>query len=99
VLELSQETMKVMAKYGDSDKPLYLTEVGVAAEGDEAMAAQAQILADTFKVVKNEKQICHVMWSSLRDHGQGSMGILDKSWHKKPAFDAFKKAAEEKVIK
>ncbi|HWE04109.1 MAG TPA: hypothetical protein VG326_17010 [Tepidisphaeraceae bacterium] len=99
VLELAQETMRVMGKYGDADKPLYLTEVGVAAEGDDALAAQAQILADTFKVVKNQKQICHVMWSSLRDHGQGSMGIIDKSWHKKPAFDAFKKAAEEKVIK
>lgn len=99
VLELAQDTIKVMTKYGDAEKPLYLTEVGIAGDSDDAKAAQAQMLTDTFLVAKKEKQICHVMWSSLKDNGQGSMGILDRAWHKKPAFEAFRKAAEEKVIK
>jgi hypothetical protein len=99
MLQLAQDTIKVMVKYGDADKPLYLTEVGVAGDTDEARAAQAQILIDTFLVMKKEKQICHVMWSSLKDNGQGSMGLLDRGWHKKPAFDAFRRAAEVKVIK
>ena len=99
VLELAQDTIKVMSKYGDGDKPLYLTEVGVVGDSDEAKSAQAQMLIETFLVAKKEKQICHVMWSSLKDNGQGSMGILDHAWHKKPAFEAFRKAAEEKVIK
>jgi GH35 family endo-1,4-beta-xylanase len=99
VLELAQDTIKVMAKYGDADKPLYLTEVGIAGADEDTQAAQAQMLSDTFKVAIKEKQICHVMWSSLRDNGRGSMGILDHAWHKKPAFEAFHKAAVEKVIK
>ena len=99
VLELAQDTIKIMTKYGDADKPLYLTEVGIAGDSDAAMAAQAQMVVDTFLVAKKEKQICHVMWSSLKDNGQGAMGILDRLWQKKPAFEAFRKAADEKVIR
>src|SRR5205823_2043270 len=66
VLQLAQDTIKVMTKYGDGEKPLYLTEVGVAGDSDETRAAQAQILSETFLVARKVKQICHVMWSSLK---------------------------------
>jgi polysaccharide biosynthesis protein PslG len=104
VAELAREAAKVMAKYGDAEKPLYLSRVDLPpADGEAARAAQAQVLTETYQLLRKEKQVCHVFWYTLRDPkpagAVGASGLLDQGWRKRPAFEAFRKAAQEKVIK
>jgi hypothetical protein len=103
VLELARETVKVMARNGDAEKPLYLSQIGLPAQDESGQAIQAQMLAEAYTLIRKEKQICHVMWYTLRDPAPADalagMGMLDRSWRKKPAFEAFRKAAQEKIIR
>jgi hypothetical protein len=104
VLAMAREAGKVMAKFGDGEKPLYVTRVilPAAADDDAARATQSQLVTETLKLFRNEKQVCHVMGFALRDAAPKSdpfAGLIDRAWHKTPAFEAFRKAASEKIIR
>ncbi|HEY8669087.1 MAG TPA: glycosyl hydrolase [Tepidisphaeraceae bacterium] len=102
MMELARDAEQVMAKYGDDDKPLYLTEVGSIARDGETQAAQSRLLEEVYQAARKDKQLCHVFWYSLHDDQratESTMGLIATDWTRKPGFEAFVKAAHEKTIR
>ncbi len=97
---MTKDTLSLMARYGDSEKPLWITEVGCGAASQHDEEIQAQLLADTFKVTAKEPRIKRVFWFLLRDMQndllgpEGSMGLFRYQGKPKPALWAFLNATE-----
>jgi len=95
MMKLTRDTLSLMARYGDGNKPLWITEVGCGATSKEAEQAQAQLLLDSFKAAAEEPRIERVFWFLLRDMQkdllgpEGSMGIFSYQGRPKPALQAF----------
>ena len=98
MMKLPRDTLSLMARYGDGNKPLWITEVGCGAASRDAEQAQAQLLADTFEAAKKEPAIQRVFWFLLRDMQkdllgpEGSMGLFNYQGKPKPALEAFRRA-------
>ena len=81
------EILAVMAKHGDSAKPVWITEVGYMVTGKSTNftvteAQQANFLADLFLVPLSRKQIEKVFFYTLWD--EESHGLYRKDWTPKP---------------
>ena len=101
MMQLTQDTLSLMDRYGDSEKPLWITEVGCGATSQRAEEDQAQLLANTFEFAAKEPRIKRVFWFILRDMQndllgpEGSMGLFSYQGKPKPAFRVFLSAAEK----
>jgi hypothetical protein len=101
MMQLTQDTLSLMERYGDSEKPLWITEVGCGATSQRAEEDQAQLLANTFEAAAKEPRIKRVFWFILRDMQndllgpEGSMGLFSYQSRPKPAFRAFLSATEK----
>jgi polysaccharide biosynthesis protein PslG len=91
----TRDTLAVMARHGDGQKPLWLTEVGCGATTPAAETAQARLLTETFALARTEPRIQRVFWFTLRDTEkdvlgpESSMGLYKYRGTRKPAVDAF----------
>jgi GH35 family endo-1,4-beta-xylanase len=100
MMQMTKDTLSLMARYGDSGKPLWITEVGCGATSQHDEEIQAQLLADTFEVTAKEPQIKRVFWFLLRDMQndllgpEGSMGLFSYQGKPKLALRAFLNATE-----
>lgn len=100
MMNLTRDTLSLMARHGDGNKPLWITEIGCGATSKEAEQAQAQLLFDSFKVAGEEPRIQRVFWFLLRDMQkdllgpEGSMGLFSYQGRPKPALQAFQRATE-----
>ena len=96
MMELTRDTLNLMARYGDAAKPLWITEVGCGAASPEAEQAQATLLRDTYALVSGEPRIQKVFWFLLRDMKkdllgpEGTMGLFKFNGVPKPALEAFR---------
>ncbi len=94
MMTLTRDTLAVMARHGDAEKPLWLTEVGCGATSPAAESAQARLLVETFEMARTEPQIERVFWFTLRDMEkdligpEASMGLFKYSGAHKPALEA-----------
>lgn len=97
MIELTRDTLALMDRYGDSAKPLWITEVGCGASSSEGEQAQARLLQDTFELAGREPRIHRVFWFLLRDMKkdllgpESSMGLFKYNGVAKPALDAFRR--------
>lgn len=99
MMQQTRATLAVMARHGDAEKPLWLTEVGSGAKTPEAEQDQARLLAETYTLAAREPQIARVFWFMLRDLDkdllgpESSMGLFQYGGRAKPAHAAFAAAA------
>jgi hypothetical protein len=82
------EILAVMAKHGDSKKPVWITEVGYAVTGVTSNATvteaqQADYLADLLLVPLARKQVEKVFFYTVWD--EENHGLYRKDWTAKPA--------------
>jgi hypothetical protein len=98
---LVRETLRVMASNGDAQKPLWITETGLATGPSVTEQMQAQHLSGLYREWGSIPQVKAIYWFLLRDMdkavcgGEDSMGLITTAGRRKPAFDAFKRAATE----
>lgn len=99
MMALTSDTLAVMGRNGDSHKPVWITEVGCRAKSPQAEREQAELLATTYEMAKQEPRIQRVFWFLLRDMEkdllgpEASMGLFSHSGRAKPAVNEFRKAA------
>jgi hypothetical protein len=97
MMEQTEGTLEVMARYGDVEKPLWITEVGCGAKSPEAEQAQARLLRDTYELAAREPRIRKVYWFQLRDLEQdllgpeSTMGLFKLNGVARPALEAFRR--------
>ena len=97
MMELTRETLALMDRYGDSNKPLWITEVGCGAASAEGEQAQARLLQDTFELAGREPRIGRVFWFLLRDMAkdllgpESTMGLFKHDGAARPALDAIRR--------
>lgn len=91
MLQMVRNTLAVMARYGDSTKPLWITEEGCGAASPKAQEAQAKLLRDAFAAAQHEPRIQRMFWFLLRDMRKdivgptSSMGLFSHQGEIKPA--------------
>lgn len=96
LIKLTRETIEVMKKNGDAQKPLWITETGCFADENITQQRQAEHLTGVFRELKKLPEVKAVYWFTLRDYGQSilggenTMGLLTNTGEKKPMFDAYK---------
>lgn len=101
MMQMTKDTLSLMARYGDSEKPLWITEVGCGTTSQNDEEVQAQLLAGTFEATAKEPRIKRVFWFLLRDMQndllgpEGSMGLFSYQGKPKPALRAFLNAVEK----
>lgn len=101
-LDSVQETRRVMDRLGDTDKPIWLTEVGWASGGVPSgvtvgLERQAEYLTETFQLMSENRDrlgIAGVIWYSLTDIPGGDLwpyhcGLFTLEGTPKPSWDAF----------
>ena len=71
MMKLTRDTLSLMARYGDGNKPLWITEVGCGATSKEAEETQARLLKDTFEAAGKEPRLQRVFWYALRGCEEG----------------------------
>jgi hypothetical protein len=101
MMELTRDTRKVMAKYGDANKPLWLTELGCGTGNGTTIEDQAKLLATCYEAAAEYSGIDRLFWFTFRDFKQNilgpeaSMGMIQYDWRRKPAFTAFQRLAAQ----
>ena len=99
MIRLTRDTLNLMARYADSDKPLWLTEFGYGLDGHTTLADQARLLTHAYRLAVAEPRIERLYWFTLRDLErdilglESSMGLLTQNWERKPAFYAYQSVA------
>jgi polysaccharide biosynthesis protein PslG len=97
MIEITRDTLALMDRYGDSSKPLWITEVGCGATSSEGEQAQARLLRETFALAAREPRIHRVFWFLLRDMEkdllgpESTMGLFKYNGMARPALDAFRR--------
>ncbi|MEO8352642.1 MAG: glycosyl hydrolase, partial [Chthoniobacteraceae bacterium] len=97
MMEMTQDTLALMARHGDAAKPLWITEAGCGAATVEDERAQARLLEETFELAGREPRIQRVFWFLLRDlekdvlGPESTMGLFKTNGGAKPALEAFKR--------
>ncbi len=101
MIRMIKDTIAVMAKNGDAQKPLWVTEIGCGTNELDTPAAQAKLLEESFRALYRLPQIAAVFWFTLKDYDRAivgpedSMGILTAKLAPKPAYEALKRIAAE----
>lgn len=101
-LESVRGTRELMERFGDGEKPIWLTEVGWATAGAPSgvtvgLERQAEYLTETFELISGERQrlgIGGVIWYSLTDVAGGDLwphhcGLFRLDGSPKPSWQAF----------
>ncbi len=99
------ESLALMAKYGDSDKPVWLSEVGVRlgpcpsgykGETEEVtLEDQAEWLGFIYNEIPRYRQIEKIFWMTFwnwdkpGDPDSKAYGLFNADWSRTPSFDAF----------
>jgi polysaccharide biosynthesis protein PslG len=101
-----QQAREIMRRFGDTDKPIWITEVGWASRGTPPAlvvgpAGQADYVKKTFDLAAAERDrlgIAAVVWYSLNDTPGplwvGHCGLFTVDGTAKPAWDAFAEVAD-----
>jgi hypothetical protein len=95
MIEVTRSTLALMARYGDADKPLWITEVGCGADSSAGEQAQARLLQETFELAAREPRIQKVFWFLLRDMEkdllgpESTMGLFKHDGTTRPALKSF----------
>lgn len=101
MMALISDTLALMDRYRDSQKPVWVTEIGCGLNAGTAPDAQAALLRDSLRLTRAEPRIQRVHWFLLRDMEkdllgpEGSMGIVTRNFQEKPAYHAFVAAVRE----
>jgi hypothetical protein len=96
------DTIDVMKRNGDGNKPLWITEIGTGTGQGVTEEMQAEHLADIYRELGNIPEVKAIYWFTLRDYGKSicggedSMGLLTADGRRKPAFETYRKLAEKK---
>lgn len=99
--KLTRDTVELMKKNGDGDKPLWITETGTGTSNDVTREMQAEHLEGIYRELFKIPEVKSIYWFSLRDTsqsicgGEETMGMLTLDMKPKPAYEAFKKLAAE----
>jgi hypothetical protein len=104
-LDRVEEARDVMRRFGDADKPIWITEVGWASRGTPpglvvGLSRQADYVRQTFELAAAERDrlgIAGVVWYSLNDTPGplwvGHCGLFRLDGSPKPAWEAFAQVA------
>lgn len=104
-LDRVKQARDVMRRFGDADKPIWITEVGWASRGTPSglvvgLSGQADYLRQTFELAAAERDrlgIARVVWYSLNDTPGplwvGHCGLFRLDGSPKPAWEAFAQVA------
>jgi hypothetical protein len=101
MMELTRDTLALMARHGDAAKPLWITEVGCGATSSEAEQAQARLLTETFDLAGREPRLQRVYWFLLRDMQkdllgpESTMGLFKYDGGARASLAAFVRAAKQ----
>lgn len=96
MMKLTRDTLSLMERYDDGEKPIWITEIGYSATSKQDEVVQEQLLLDTIEVVKKEPRIQRLFWFLLRDVKKGSlppecaMGLFSSNGEEKLALKAFR---------
>jgi len=99
--KLVRDTLLVMEKNGDGQKPLWITETGLGTGNSVTEQTQAEHLTGIYGEMANIPQVKAIYWFLLRDMdksvcgGEDSMGLISTTGRRKPAFEAFVKVAKK----
>jgi polysaccharide biosynthesis protein PslG len=100
-----EQEREVMRRFGDADKPIWITEVGWASGGQPSGVTvgaerQAEYLTKTFELASDARErlgLRGVVWFALRDTPGplwvGHCGLLRLDGSPKPAWEAFAEVA------
>ena len=98
---LVRDTVQVMQKNGDANKPLWITETGLETGNAVSEEMQAAHLEGICREPGRIPQVKAVYWFLLRDMdkavcgGEDTMGLLSADGRRKAAFAAFAKTAKQ----
>ncbi len=104
-LDRVKQARDVMRRFGDADKPIWITEVGWASRGTPpglvvGLSRQADYVRQTFELAAAERDrlgIAGVVWYSLNDTPGplwvGHCGLFRLDGFPKPAWEAFAQVA------
>jgi len=96
MMAMLRDSFALMARYGDADKPMWITEFGCGINGNDTAEDQARLLEDAYRLAAAEPRIERFGWFLLRDLRnkvlglEDSMGLLSLDWEKKPAYHAYR---------
>jgi hypothetical protein len=99
--KLVRDTVLVMEKNGDGQKPLCITETGLGTGNGVTEQIQAEHLTGIYEEIMKIPQVKAIYWFLLRDMdksvcgGEDSMGLISTTGRRKPAFAAFVNAAKK----
>jgi polysaccharide biosynthesis protein PslG len=97
--KLVRDSISVMGKNGDAQKPLWITETGLGTGNGVTEQMQAEHQTGICQEMAKIPQVKAIHWFLLRDMdkpvcgGEGSMGLISTTGRRKPAFAAFEKVA------
>ena len=92
---LVRQARKLMQRYGDAEKPLWITEMGTGTNVGITPEQQAKLLTDSFTALQETPGISGIFWFCLQDTKmdivgpESSMGMITQKLERKPAFAAF----------
>ena len=98
--KLVRDTVLVMEKNGDRQKPLWITETGLGTGNGVTEQIQAEHLTGIYKEMAKIPQVKAIHWFLLRDMdnsvcgGEDTMSLISTNGRRKPAFAAFVKVAK-----
>ncbi len=95
--KLVRDTVEVMKRNGDAEKPLWITEIGCATGNGVTEEMQAEHLEGIYRELGKIPEVKAVYWFTLRDYpasicgGEDSMGMITTDGRRKPAFEVFQR--------
>jgi hypothetical protein len=101
------QARQIMRRFGDADKPIWITEVGWASRGTPpglvvGLSGQADYVRQTFELAAAERDrlgIAGIVWYSLTDTPGplwvGHCGLFTLDGSPKPAWEAFAQVARD----
>lgn len=97
--KITRDTVEVMKKNGDANKPLWITETGLATGNGVTEEMQAQHLRGICNELSAIPNVKALYWFELRDYpaaicgGEESMGVLTTDGRRKPSFTTYAEIA------
>lgn len=98
IVEMVHGTIAVMTRNGETDLPIWITEVGVPARVDPSGELQARNLEETLVQLHDLPQVEKVFWFCLQDYEhdivgpEAAMGVLTRDLAEKPASRSLRAA-------
>lgn len=97
--KLTRDTVELMKKHGDSKKPLWITETGLAVNANVTEQMQADHLRGVYREIGRMPQVKAIYWFLLKDgpaylnDGTDSMGLISSDGHRRLSFETYKELA------